>query len=140
MGGEEAGAARLARVLPPMVWSDDLGELLVSPATARLRLVPGWLVARVEVACDETGPVSAQVIVGLGRSARGDGTEASATLDPRVPEVIAARWGDTLITAVWEAVVDVLEAATLQTSELSGRRLALAGFFADDGEIVAEVA
>lgn len=139
--GSSEGAARerLEALLPPLVWDDGLGELALWPATARLRLVPGWLAAELDVACDETGPATARVVVALGREGRGDGAEASATLDPRTPALLVDRWGEALIAAVWEAVLDVLEGATLQTGELSGARLVLSGFFADDGELAVEV-
>lgn len=138
-GDGAALAERLGGLVPPVVWNDGEGELLIRPATLRLRLLPGWLVVNLDVACDELGPVTAQVVVGLGRDGRGDGAEASATLDPRTPQLLVDRWGDELVTAVWESVLDVLEAATLQTGEAVGDTLVLAGFFADDGELVVEV-
>lgn len=138
-GEEDARHERLRHLLQPVVWHQDGSELLVDLASVRCRLVPGWLVASLVLGTDQTGRAEVKVIMALGRADRGDGPEAGVTLDPSAPELIARRWGPSLVDAVWNAVLDVLEAAAAQAGSLSGLPITVTGFFADEGELVAQL-
>jgi hypothetical protein len=129
-------AARLRGGSPrqqgPVVWTDRGAQVLVHPDSLALRLTRGWLVARVELETDQTGRAPVTVVFFLGRGDQGAGLRAATTLDMADPDGLLTRWGRSVQAAVWDGVLDALEAATGAARDRQpAAKLRLSGFTTD---------
>ena len=119
-----------------VLWAEQDAELLIRPASLALRLTQGWLLATVGVETAETGASTVYIPFFLGRGGSGSGLHASAGLDGSTNPIIAARWGEALHAAVWNGVLDVLEAAVALARDTTGQpSLTLAGYTAGEGVV-----
>lgn len=113
--------AQLARgpVVPAVTWVDGEDQVVVEPLGAQVSLSKGWLVvgARLTAIVPATGGLvsqtwtdTVQVVTFLGRAGHGAGLAASSSVASAAQPALAERWGPLVQTAIWEAVLDVIEA------------------------------
>lgn len=126
LGGGQAAAVR---------WRDGDATVVVHADEAAVDLADGWLVVDVPMTSDQTGKRVVHAVLRLGAPGEGDGTAAAFSLGPATPPLIAARWGAALRDRLWDAVLDLLEAAVVAAG--GGR---VVGFAASDTALVVEVA
>jgi len=126
---ERAIAARLSGSSGSerVVWAQEGSELLVHVDSLRAQLTGGYLVTSFTVECVETGRHDARVLLFLGQADSSDGLAAGAGLDPDLDARIVSTWGEALVHAAWEGVLDVVEAAIAVASQAAEMQLRLAG-------------
>ncbi len=104
-----AGQARddaISRV-KEVVWSDGENELLVRPARLRVRFAEGLVLVGIPVFCEQTGETEVVVALAVGSPDAPAGLVMVTETVPRGPAVVVDRWGDALVAAAWDAVLDV---------------------------------
>lgn len=129
LNGAPQGAASV-------VWVDGGAELLIHVSTLAVRLTGGWLVVDLQAQTAETGTSPLRAVFFLGQEGQADGLTAAGKLAPGAPAVLADRWGEILLTALWNAVLDVLQGAVQATSAaFQGYSLTLAGYSAAEDSL-----
>jgi hypothetical protein len=106
-----------------VIWQDGANRVIVS--------VDGWVVCNLDLQSDATGRQTLQFVFFLGKSADGDGLHAAATMNLSTPQAaqLGDVWGASLQRVLWDAVLDVVEAAVAQVAtQKSGQALTLQGF------------
>jgi hypothetical protein len=112
---DSAAAARYASALAraagadgdAVVWHDGDSEMLLRLGKVRLeRGVEGIVLVHVPVFCEETGEVEVVVPFAVTRHAQAGLVAATAAV-PRGPAEVVSRWGEPLVSAAWEALVEV---------------------------------
>lgn len=134
-----AGAADPDHAQDIVVWQDGADSVAALVGRAQLRLTSGWLLCQLPLDSSETGLGQVGAIFFLGRVGQGDGPRASFTLDPGSHPVLAARWGDALRNAVWNAVLDIVEGAVQLYSDQIKRKVALLGFASSEDTLHMQV-
>ncbi|NVB40587.1 hypothetical protein G6O69_22290 [Pseudenhygromyxa sp. WMMC2535] len=93
-----------------VVWQDRGSSVAVYPSSLRLRVEAGFVVAAVDLETDQTGREAVEMVFFLGRSDRGDGLVATTTMDGDDPSGLRTRWGEALRAALWDGVLDLVDA------------------------------
>jgi len=129
----------LAGVEPPVAvrWRDGDAAVVVHADQAEVHLGDGWLAVDVPMACDQAARQLVHAVFHLGAVGAGDGAGAAFALDPSTAPTIAGRWGTALRDRIWDAVLDVLEAAALAAAPGGGGRVV--GFACTEDALVVEV-
>jgi hypothetical protein len=116
-------------------WRDGDAAVVVHADEAVVDLAGGWLALGVPMTTDQTGKQVVHAVLRLGGPGDGDGASAAFTLGPATPPLLAARWGGALRDRLWDALLDLLEAAV---EAAGGGRVV--GFAATNDALVVEVA
>ncbi|MCA9698153.1 MAG: hypothetical protein KC431_11565 [Myxococcales bacterium] len=114
-----------------VVWQDRGAEVVVYPASLRLRMDAGWLVSALELESDQTGRETLELVFNLGKANQGDGLTATTTLEGDDPSGLRTRWAEPVQAALWDGVLDAIEsvlADARRKDKKVGTRLVLAGF------------
>ena len=105
--GVPAGGSTMAQAPGEVVWTDGDSELLVRAGRARLVPIDGFLLAGLPVYTEQTGEVEVVVPFATGTPRELIGLVVAAEHEPRGPPALMARWGDPLLAAAWQALVNV---------------------------------
>lgn len=94
-----------------VLWERDNRRVLLHLATLVVSVRDGWLLANLAVETEPTGRRLLQFVCFLGSDGEGDGTQAGATIhtDTREGAQLAQLWGDDLLRAIWDGVLDIVE-------------------------------
>lgn len=112
-----------------VIWQDRGSSVVVYPTTLRIRLDGGWMMTSVDLETDQTGRETVEMAFFLGRTKQGDGLVATSTLEGEDPSGLRTRWGGMVQTALWEGVLDQLEAQVQSIRQQGGKNASyLAGF------------
>jgi hypothetical protein len=95
-----------------VVWQNAGSELLVHLKGTRIGVVDGFVLIGLVVETQETGRVEVTVPFAVGSSQRLAGMVVSTEPVPRGPALIIDRWGEPIIAAAWQVLVDVIGALT----------------------------
>ena len=121
----------------PVRWRDGEAAVVAHVDEAEVDLGDGWLAVDLPMACDQLPRQAVRAVFRLGAPGEGDGAAAAFTLDPSTPAVIAARWGTVLRDRIWDALLDVFEAAAIAARpEAPGT---VVGFACTDDTLIVEV-
>ncbi|MDH3303499.1 MAG: hypothetical protein OES24_23590 [Acidimicrobiia bacterium] len=119
-----------------VVWEQAGSELLVHLAETRVRVVKGLVIVGITIETNETGVVEVTVPFAVGRPGRLAGMIVSTEPKPRGPALIIDRWGDALIAAAWQAVLDVIGTLTARAGvDEQGTPLLPGAVVAHDGRL-----
>lgn len=90
-----------------VVWADAGNELLVRPSKVRVVFEPGFALVAIPVYTEQSGDVEIVVPFALGKPGEPAGLIAATESSPRGPAHIVDIWGDPLIAAAWDALLQV---------------------------------
>jgi hypothetical protein len=137
-----ASAIRLAELsepdrVPDVCWIDGESQLAVRPGNTSVQLLPGTVVVRLAVRCDQTGEADVFVTFAVGEDERPAGLYAATPRRPRGPELVVETWGEALTAFAWHVLLDVATgvAAAVGADE-AGQPLVPAELRAQDGVLV----
>lgn len=91
-----------------VIWEQAGSELLVHLGRTRVQVVEGLIVVGMTVESNESGTVEVTIPFAVGRPDRLAGMVVTTEPKPRGPSIIIDRWGESLIAAAWQAVLDVI--------------------------------
>jgi hypothetical protein len=90
-----------------VVWNDGDSELLLRLGQVRLeRGADGIVLVCLSVFCEEAGEIEVVVPFAVSHDARA-GLVAATDAVPHGPAAVVNRWGEALVAAAWEALVEV---------------------------------
>jgi hypothetical protein len=89
----------------PVVWRDAESELLVHPASTRVRYAPGFVFVELAVFTDQTGNAQLLLTYKIGASPNEASLTAVAESHPRGDATLAARWAEPATSLVWFALL-----------------------------------
>jgi hypothetical protein len=120
---------------PParVIWQDHDGEVLVHLDQTQVVMLPGLVLVALTLESDETG--SGQIIVpfAVGTPESPAGLVAVTEPNPRGPQSLVDRWGQSAIAAAWQALLDVAHCLSLNAGvDQEGARL-IPGALSTDG-------
>lgn len=118
-----------------VVWQDRGASVVVYPPTLGLRFESGWMITKLDLETDQTGRETLELVFFLGRGGQGDGLVATTTLEGADPSGLRTRWGEPVQAAIWDGVLDEIEATLVrarQHSKSGLRPLVIAGFRGSD--------
>jgi hypothetical protein len=98
-----------------VIWEQAGSELLVHLERTRLAVLEGLVLVGLTVETVETGRVEVTVPFAVGRPERLAGMVVTSDTQPRGPVIVVDRWGDALIAAAWQALVDVISTIAART-------------------------
>jgi len=90
-----------------VVWSDGENELLVRAGRVRARFADGLVLVGIPVFCEQTGETEVVVAFAVGSPDAPAGLVMVTETVPRGPAAVVDRWGDALVAAAWDAVLEV---------------------------------
>jgi hypothetical protein len=91
-----------------VVWELAGSELLVHLQATRVQVAAGLVIVGMTVETNETGHVEVTIPFAVGRRRQLAGMLVTTESKPRGPTIIIDRWGDALISAAWQALLDVI--------------------------------
>lgn len=91
-----------------VIWEQAGSELLVHLGRTRVQVVEGLIIVGLTVESNESGQVEVTIPFAVGRPDRLAGMVVTTEPKPRGPTIIIDRWGESLIAAAWQAVLDVI--------------------------------
>ena len=91
-----------------VIWEQAGSELLVHLGKTRVQVVEGLILVGLTVESNESGQVEVTIPFAVGRSGRLAGMVVTTEPKPRGPTIVIDRWGEALIAAAWQAVLDVI--------------------------------
>ncbi len=89
----------------PVVWVDLDAEVVLGPSLSPLALRPGLVLVEVTLESDQTGAQTLVVPLAIGAAVTDATRQAVTDHAPRGHAGLAARWGEILQQAVWNAVL-----------------------------------
>jgi hypothetical protein len=103
---------------PVVVWRDADAEVALHVRRTRVEVRDGLVAVALLVECQETGgPVEVVVPFAVGSEERPAGMIAATERRPRGPAVLVDRWGEALVAAAWEALLDIASVAAARAGE-----------------------
>jgi hypothetical protein len=120
---------------PQVVWQAAGSEVLVHLGATRVVTREGIVLVELELETEQTGRADVVVPFAVGSAERPAGMLALAERKPRGPALLVERWGEAIIAAAWQALLDIAEAAARAAGrDLAGRPLRPGALLAgDDG-------
>jgi hypothetical protein len=120
---------------PPaqVIWQDHDGAVLAHLDQTQVVMFPGLVLVALTLESDETG--SGQIVVpfAIGTPESPAGLVAVTEPNPRGPQALVDRWGQSAIAAAWQALLDVAHGLSLNAGvDQAGTRL-IAGALSTDG-------
>lgn len=91
-----------------VIWEQAGSELLVHLGKTRVQVLNGTIIVGLTVESNESGLVEVAIPFAVGRPNRLAGMVVTTEPKPRGPTIIIDRWGEALIAAAWQAVLDVI--------------------------------
>ena len=130
------GAAFVATGQTPpaqVIWQDHDGEVLVHLDQTQVVMFPGLVLVGLTLEADETGPGQLVLPFAVGSTESPAGLVAVTEPNPRGPQPLVDRWGQSAIAAAWQALLDVAHGLSLQAGvDQDGARL-ISGALSTDG-------
>jgi hypothetical protein len=120
---------------PPtqVIWQDHDGEVLVHVDQTQVVMFPGLVLVALALESDETGAGQVIVPFAVGSPEIPAGLVAVTEPNPRGPQTLVDRWGQSAIAAAWQALLDVAHGISLQVGvDQDGARL-IPGALSTDG-------
>lgn len=99
----------------PVIWEQAGSELLVHLERTRVAVTAGVVLIAVTVEADGIQPVEITVPFATGRSERLAGMVFATEPVPRGPAVIIDRWGEAIVAAAWQILLDVVATISART-------------------------
>jgi len=119
-----------------VIWEQAGSELLVHLARTRVQVVKGLVIVGMTVETNQSGKVEVTIPFAVGRPDRLAGMVVTTEPKPRGPTLIIDRWGDALIAAAWQALVDVVGTLTARAGvDEDGTPLLPGAVVADDSRL-----
>jgi hypothetical protein len=120
---------------PSVVWQAAGSEMLVHLGATRVVTREGLVLVDLVVETEQTGRADVIVPFAVGCGERPAGMVALAERKPRGPPVLVDRWGDAIVAAAWQALLDIADAvAHAAGRDVAGRPLRPGALLAgDDG-------
>ena len=108
-------------VLTQVVWVDAGSDILVHLDSIKTKLTAGSLLVSVDLECDQVGRSALVVAFGLGQVGDPAGLLAIADKLPHGNGLLAARWGAIVQSAVWAALLGLInDYAAERNASVSG--------------------
>jgi len=92
------------------VWVDGDNELVIRPNKLRVAFDAGYALIGIAVFTEQTGEAEVVVPFALGDPKQPFGLVVATEPLPRGPALIVETWGDQLIAAAWDALLEVATA------------------------------
>lgn len=123
---------------PPaqVIWQDHDGEVFVHLDRTQVVIFPGLVLVALTLESDETG--SGQIIVpfAVGTPESPAGLVAATEPNPRGPQSLVDRWGQSAVAAAWQSLLDVAHGLSLNAGvDQQGARL-IPGALSTDGTML----
>ena len=101
-----------------VVWQESGNRVVVHVSSLKARVLDGWVVCNLDLQSDSTGRQTLQFLFFLGASGDGVGLHAAATMNLATPQAaqLGDVWGAALERVLWDAVLDIVEAAVAQVA------------------------
>jgi hypothetical protein len=116
-----------------VIWQDHDGEVLVHLDQTQVVMFPGVVLVALTLESDETGVGQIIVPFAVGSPDSPAGLIAVTEPNPRGPQALVDRWGQSAIAASWQALLDVAHGLSLQAGvDQDGARL-IPGALGTDG-------
>jgi hypothetical protein len=91
-----------------VIWEQAGSELLVHLGETRVQVLKGMVLVGLTVESNESGKVEVTIPFAVGRTDRLAGMLVTTEPKPRGPTIIIDRWGESLIAAAWQGLLDVI--------------------------------
>jgi hypothetical protein len=121
-----------------IVWKRDGLQVAINLESLVVRTLDGWLLCELGLESDQTGAEMLQFVFFLGSKSERPGVQAASTVNAAnlAAAQLADAWGDDLQRVMWDAVLDVIEAAVEHAAAANpGAQLTLRAFHCDDNAI-----
>jgi hypothetical protein len=116
-----------------VIWEQAGSELLVHLGKTRVQVVEGLIIVGLTVESNESGQVEVTIAFAVGRRDRLAGMVMTTEPNPRGPTIIIDRWGESLVAAAWQAVLDVISTLSARAGvDEEGSPLLPGAIVADD--------
>ena len=106
--GEALARGHAAEVV---IWHDADCEIALRPGRTRVAAADGVVAVSLEVETEQTGAVEVVVPFAVGSAQQPAGMIATTERRPRGPAIVVERWGEALVAAAWEALLDIAAVA-----------------------------
>lgn len=123
-----------------VIWEQAGSELLVHLGETRVQVVEGLIIVGLTVESNESGRVEVTIPFAVGRRDRLAGMVATTEPKPRGPNIIIDRWGESLIAAAWQAVLDVIGTLSARAGVDEDGSPLLPGAIVAEGNVLSVVA
>jgi hypothetical protein len=100
-----------------VVWVEGSNELAVGMSGVDVKLADGLIRVLIPVRCDQTGPVTVEVLFATGSPAEPAGLYASTSRRPNGPELVVTTWGDALVAFAWQCVLGLVTGIAAATGK-----------------------
>ena len=91
----------------PIVWQLDEAQVLFYPAKTQVEITDGLILVGIVLETEQTGQATLTVAFATGRNGLLSGTVMTTEERPRGPELLVDIWGDAVIAAAYDAVLQV---------------------------------
>jgi hypothetical protein len=106
--------AALHEGLGSVVWTEGEAEIVAHLGQTRVAVLDGLVLVGITLESEQTGRAEIAVPFAVGTEDDLAGTVAVAERVPRGPAALVERWGDAVIAAAWEALVEVADEVARQ--------------------------
>lgn len=133
---ELVGVALGAAEEPRVVWQAAGSELLVHLDASRAVTREGLVLVNLVVETEQTGRADVVVPFAVGSTERPAGMVVLSEPKPRGPAVLVDRWGEAIVAAAWQMLLDIAEAAARASGrDVAGRPLRAGALLAQEDGI-----
>ncbi len=123
---------------PTVVWRDADSEVALHTAETRVAVRDGIVAVSLLLECQETdGTAEVVVPFAVGAEQRPAGMIAATERRPRGPAILVDRWGEAIVAAAWQALLDIATAAASGAGDdIDGQPLRAGALLAGDETLV----
>ena len=93
-----------------VVWRQAGNEL-------EIKVKAGFILVRIPVDCDQTGPAKITITFAVGSDDRPSGMIAATSAQPNGPPEIVEFWGDALIALAWGSIAELSQSLGFESGE-----------------------
>ena len=109
---------------PRVVWQAAGSEALADLGATRVVTREGLVLVNLVLETEQTGRTDVVVPFAVGTAERPAGMVAMTEPKPRGPAVLVDRWGEAIVAAAWQALLDIADAAARAAGrDVTGRAL-----------------
>jgi hypothetical protein len=121
---------------PRVVWQAAGSEVLVHLDATRVVTHEGLVLINLVLETEQTGRADVIVPFAVGSPEQPAGMVVMAERKPRGPAILVDRWGEAIVAAAWQALLDIADAAARASGrDVAGRPLRPGALLADEGGI-----